>query len=244
MKIGIFDSGVGGLTVLKKLIDKHPNHHYIYFGDTEHLPYGEKSKEQLLVYSEKIIEFLITKNVDYIIMACGTISSNVYEEVKNKYAAKIINVVELIVDYIEEKHYKNVGFIGTSMTVKSKNFEKNMNANVISQACPCFVEIIEGILPYNNLEKYLSKYLSKFQKQNIEVLVLGCTHYSLIKKEIMKYFDDSVDIIDLGEVIADKIELPLEEVQNIELFFSKLDKILINNVKKIIGNYKVIEKKL
>ena len=125
MKIGIFDSGIGGLTVLAELIKKYPNNKYYYFGDNINAPYGTKSKEELLKLSNKIINFLNKKEVDLIIVACGTISSNVFDKLPKD--TKIYDVISPTIDYINNSNYENIGLIGTNMTIKSKTFEKRIN---------------------------------------------------------------------------------------------------------------------
>ena len=122
MKIGIFDSGIGGLTVLAELIKKYPNNKYYYFGDNINAPYGTKSKEELLKLSNKIINFLNKKDVDLIIVACGTISSNVFDKLPKDI--KIYDVISPTIDYINNSNYETIGLIGTKMTIKSKTFEK------------------------------------------------------------------------------------------------------------------------
>ena len=103
LKIGVFDSGIGGLTVLKALINKHPNNHYIYYGDTKNLPYGNKNEEELLVLSSKIIDYFITRKVDLIVIACGTVSSKIYKKLKEKYHLPIIDIIRPTIKYLKEK---------------------------------------------------------------------------------------------------------------------------------------------
>jgi len=229
MKIGIFDSGIGGLTVLKEMIKFHPNAHYIYYGDTKNLPYGEKSKEELLLLTNNIINFFIKKEVDLIIIACGTISSNVYEEIKDKYKVKIIDVINPTISYIKENNLKNVGVLGTYMTVKSKIFEKNIE-DVKAIACPKFVPAIES---NSNVDEAVIEYLE--QLKECENIVLGCTHYPLIKDVLKKY--KNVNYINMGECIAKSIKLEKETMQKIELHFSKVDENLKSNVNKIMKNF-------
>jgi glutamate racemase len=245
MRIGVFDSGIGGLTVLKSLIKKHPNHQYFYFGDTINLPYGEKTKDQLYSFTSKIIDFLLSKKIDIIIIACGTVSSNIYDDIKNNYDVKIIDVINPAIGYIQNQSYKQVGIIGTHMTIKSKVFEKKLNIPVITVECPMFVPLIENsLVDTADFNKYINEYLSVFKTKNIEALVLGCTHYPLITSQINKYLSKDIKLIDLGEVIANTITIENEQKQVVELYFSKVDNNLINNVQNIIGDYIIIEKRL
>ena len=143
MKIGVFDSGIGGLTVLKKLIDKYPNNEYIYFGDIKNNPYGNKSIEKLEELSSNIIDFLISKKVDMIVIACGTVSSNVGSLLKNKYNIEIIDIISPVVEYINNSYYIKIGVIATQATVNSNAFN-NIDKDVKLVACKQFVPIIEN----------------------------------------------------------------------------------------------------
>lgn len=225
MKIGIFDSGVGGLTVLKELINDYPFAHYIYYGDTKNLPYGEKSKEELLSLSCNIIDFLISKNVDIIVIACGTVSSNVYEELKSKYDIPIIDIITPVIDYIKENNLKNVGVLGTSMTIKSKVFEKE---NIKAVACPEFVSLIEN---GKQIDIYAKKYLSELECENI---ILGCTHYPIVLETLKKY--KNANYINMGKCLLNKIKLKNKTELSVELYFSKVNIKIIKNVKRIIGD--------
>lgn len=245
MRIGVFDSGIGGLTVLKSLIERHPNHEYFYFGDTKNLPYGEKTKEQLLLLTKNNINFLLTKHVDMIIIACGTISSTVYKDVKDIYNVPIIDVINPTIKYIKDCNHKKMGIIATYRTINSKIFENRLDVPVISQACPIFVPLIESKnIDSEEFNKYLHEYLNPFKNQDIDALVLGCTHYPLISEQIKDYLKEDVELINLGDIIAKSINLPHEHRQNIELYFSSIDDTLISNVNNIMGDYKINKKEL
>ena len=245
MRIGIIDSGMGGLMVLQRIKEKHPNHHYIYFGDTAHLPYGEKTKEQLLDYSISIIDFLLTKDVDLIILACGTLSSTIYEDLKQKYMVSIMDVIHPAIDFLNQKEYPSVGVIGTTVTIQSKIFEQHSNTEIRSIACPKFVPLIEnGMIDSKNMKEAVEEYLSPFKEQSIDALVLGCTHYPMIQTQIREYLNKNIEYIDLGQIIADKIPLSKEATGQTELYFSRVEDKMINQVKSTIGNYPVVEIKL
>ena len=233
MKIGIFDSGIGGLTVLKEMINMHPNAHYIYFGDTKNLPYGNKSKEELKKCSDNIIKFLLNKGVDLIIIACGTISSNIYEEIKNNYGIKIIDVINPTIEYIKKNNLPNVGVLGTYMTVNSKIFENRL-PNVKQVACPNFVPAIES---GKTVDVYAEEYLNVLE--NCENVVLGCTHYPLVVDTLKKY--KNVNFINMGKCVAESIKLNNKSDLQVDLYFSKVDENLKCNVKKIIGDFEIKE---
>lgn len=239
MRVGLFDSGIGGLTVLKELIKKHPNHHYIYFGDTLNMPYGNKSKEELSFLANNIIEFLISKKVDLIIIACGTVSSNIGEELKRQYKLPIIDIVSPTIDYINKNNYTDVGLIATSMTIKSKVFSKRIT-EVREQECPSLVPIIENDEINTEIcNQKINEYLLPLKKEKIRTLILGCTHYPLLTNKIEEYFNNDIELINMGTVLASSINLENETDYKLELYFSKINDQLITNVKNIIGEEKV-----
>lgn len=227
MKIGIFDSGIGGLTVLAELIKKYPNNKYYYFGDNINAPYGTKSKEELLKLSNKIINFLNKKDVDLIIVACGTISSNVFDKLPKN--TKIYDVISPTIDYINNSNYETIGLIGTNMTIKSKTFEKRINKKIIARSCNDFVPYIEN---EQSLTDIIPKYMNIF-KDKVDVLILGCTHYPIIEKELNDYLDSKIPLINMGTILADSLKLGNKEKQ-IRLYFSKVNHTLISNIDKII----------
>ena len=238
MKVGIFDSGIGGLTVLKTLLEKRPNNEYIYYGDTLNLPYGDKTKEELLKLAENDIEFLLEKNVDIIVIACGTISANCIHHLKNKYNIPIYDIINPTIEYINNSNYQNIGVIATNRTIDSHIFKKNINKNIIEIPTPKFVPLIEN----NNhleLEKVIKEYLSDYQNK-IDALVLGCTHYPIIKENIKKHLNKDTDILDMSTYIIDKIEEG--STKSIKIYYSKLNETTKNNTKRILnGNNLVIE---
>ncbi|MDE6182533.1 MAG: glutamate racemase [Eubacteriales bacterium] len=186
--IGIFDSGVGGLTVVKEVIKALPEENIVYFGDTARVPYGSKSKETVFNFSCQIIRFLKEQNVKCIIIACNTVSSNCYEDLKKEFPnIPIIEVVNAGVNSaIKTTKSSKIGIIGTEATVKSNQYklkiqEKLKNAQVFSKACPLFVPLAEEGWFENNITIDISKiYLEELIKNNIDTLILGCTHYPLL----------------------------------------------------------------
>lgn len=239
MRIGVFDSGIGGLTVLKELVNKYPNNNYYYFGDNKNMPYGSKTKKELNQLSDNIIKFLLNKNVDIIVIACGTVSSNVYEELKNKYNIPIYDVISPTINYINNKNCKKIGLMATKMTVESKVFEKRINKEIISVACPLFVPIIE-----NNSEKDINEAVKQYASvipNDIDALILGCTHYPILEDKIKPYFKNA-DMINMGKILSDSINIKSGIDKNVRLYFSKVDHNLINNIEKILPfNYQLEE---
>lgn len=207
--IGMFDSGVGGLTVLKEVIKKCQNESIIYLGDTKHFPYGNKSKESIMQITKKGIEFLISKNVKAIVIACGTATSQALEEVQQIYDIPIIGIIDETVNYINEKEYKKIGIIATEGTIRSKGWENKIkkkmpNAIVLNKACPLLAPMAERGWTNNEIAKLTIKQYLKDIK-DIECLILGCTHYPLFKEIIQEELGKNIDIINIGEKLSEKL---------------------------------------
>lgn len=229
MKIGVFDSGLGGIFVLEQLVKKYPNNHYVYFGDTKNIPYGDKTKKQVTEFSNKIIDFFNSLHVDLIIIACGTVSANVYPKLKNK--DNIIDILSPTKEYLEQSNYQKVGVIGTKLMIKSHYFKKNLNKKVVELATPSLVLLIEK----NEMDQtILDNYLKKLK--DIDVLVLGCTHY----KALTKYIRD-LPLIELGSILTEKINLTNSKEGSITFYFSLVNEQIEKNVRKIFKDIDISE---
>ena len=213
--VGLFDSGVGGLTVAHAIRTILPNEKLIYFGDTAHLPYGDKSKETIINYSTSIANFLLSKGCKLILIACNSASSNAYEEVRDfvNGRALVMNVIDPVIDHVAAGNSsKNVGVIGTKATINSDIYARkikhiNSSINVTSLATPLFVPMIEEGFIFDDISNAIIRaYLSKKELEGIDTLILGCTHYPIIKNQISKYFDFKVNIIDAAKIIAERLE--------------------------------------
>lgn len=217
--IGIFDSGIGGLTVAKAIRELLPGEDLIYFGDTAHLPYGEKSPEAVKQYSRAITSFLLGQGCKMIVIACNTASSLAFEEVQSLCAEDIavINVIDPLVDYIATQPYTKVGVIGTRGTVRSEVYTQKIRTrlpdlNVIEKATPLFASMIEeGFISNEISQSVIGGYLGDPKLQKIDALVLACTHYPLIQKEISEFYQHSVDIIDASNLVAARVRASLKE---------------------------------
>ena len=243
MRVGVFDSGIGGLTILKSLLENHPNNEYIYFGDTLNIPYGEKTNDQLKDLSDRIIRFLISKKVDMIVIACGTISSSIYDEIKNKYDVPIYDIINPITNQLKKLKIKKALLIATDKTIESKKFEeklKSANMELYTQACPKFVPIIEH-KSKDLLEIELGEYLYQYKNLDIEVVIPGCTHYPIISGEIADYLN--VDILDIGLIVAKSLDIEYS-INDLKVYFSAVDDDLKEVVKDIIGDCEIEEIKL
>lgn len=215
--IGVFDSGVGGLTVAKEIMKLLPNEKIIYFGDTARVPYGSKSEKTIIKFSHQIIRFLLTKEVKAIVIACGTASSMALDNVRHNYNIPIIGVVEpgAKAASMETKNNR-VGIIGTEGTISSKTYEQlikkhNKNIEVFGEPCPLFVPLVEeGWINDNVTLEVAKRYLDYFKEIDIDTLVLGCTHYPLLKDVIGNIMGNKVKLVNPAYETAKVLDKLLE----------------------------------
>lgn len=211
--IGIFDSGIGGLTVLNELQKILPHENFIYYADTEHLPYGDKSKEEIISYSEYIVKCFIENDVKAIVIACGTASALAFETLKNDYDVPIFNVIDSTVNHLNSN---NIGIIATCASISSnvwdnKILEKLPNANITKVACPKLVPLAEnGLVDTTEAEIALTEYLKIIKEKNVDTLILGCTHYPLFLPLIKKILDSNTNIINIGTPLATEFKSYLD----------------------------------
>lgn len=208
--IGIFDSGLGGLSVYKELKRILPNERFIYFGDTARVPYGNKSPEVIRRYAFEITYFLAQKGIKMLIVACNTASSIAVEELSNAFKFPVIGVVQSVINlansYLSES--KRIGVIGTKQTIKSQTYQNLIkkifsDVKIYAKACPLFVPIIEeGLFNSKILKNTIEFYLLELKKIKIDTLILGCTHYPLISEEIVTFFNNKVKLINPGYTSA------------------------------------------
>lgn len=225
--IGVFDSGIGGLTVARALFELLPNEDIIYLGDSARLPYGTKSKETVILYSIECLKFLLSKKVKMVVVACNTASS-----VAVPFLQKItkVPVIGVLIPGSESavKQTKNnkIGVIGTKGTINSGAYKNqihkvNKNVEVYSQACSLFVQLAEDGWTDNKIAELTAiEYLTDIKRKGIDTMILGCTHYPILKKTIGKVVGKKIKLIDSGEETA-------KEVKNI-----LTNRILLNTQKK------------
>jgi glutamate racemase len=225
--IGIFDSGIGGLTVVRAIREHLPDYDITYFGDTARTPYGNKSPKTVIEYAIQNTEFLLDKGATIIVMACNTASSVAYDEVAGRYDVPLFEVISPAVELAVTHSSKNrIGVIGTRATVKSGVYEKKIQkicpeAKIYSASCPLLVPMVEeGWIGKPETSMIVKKYLHPLKVRQIDTLILGCTHYPLLKKVIQRKIGKRVNIVD-SSGIALKLEEYIRSHPDVE---SKLGK--------------------
>ena len=216
--IGIFDSGVGGLTVTREVMRQIPNERIVYFGDTARVPYGGKSKEIVTRYSRQIVRFLKEQDVKAIVVACNTASAYALDELEKEIDIPIIGVVKPGAKVAADTTRNGkIGIIGTEATVGSRIYSRyikeiNSEAEVIGKACPLFVPLVEeGLLHDPVTDEIALRYLSSLIDSGIDTLILGCTHYPLIRSTVGKIMGESVTLVNPAYETARELREMLEE---------------------------------
>jgi len=207
--IGIFDSGVGGLTVVDKIFRLLPNEKIIYFGDTARVPYGNKSKETITRFSREIVKFLLGFKVKLIIVACNTASSLSLDTLKRSFSVPIIGVIKPgVKEALSVTRTGRIGVIGTEATISSNTYKKEImsarkNAFVIQKSSPLFVPLVENRWLNGDItQRVANKYLSSMMGKKIDTLILGCTHYPLLKNTIQKTVGKRITLVDSSMAVA------------------------------------------
>jgi glutamate racemase len=218
--IGIFDSGLGGLTVQKEILRLLPNESTVYFGDNGRSPYGTKSKETIIRFSTQIVRFLQSHQVKMIVIACNTASAFAYEAVQQVAGVPVIEVVTPgAMAAISTTRSRHIGIIGTTGTINSQVYERAIRqaddrpVSVVSKACPLFVGLAEeGWWDHPVTRLTASEYLKPLTHAGIDTLVLGCTHYPLLEKAIQSVMGDTVTLINSGNAVAHVVKSKLEKL--------------------------------
>lgn len=217
--IGIFDSGVGGLTVARELKRMLPLENFIYYGDTKHLPYGDKSPEAIVGYVTKITDFLLSQNCKAIVIACNTATANALKEVLELVQGRVpvIDVISPVAEKVAFEIHTNVGVIATKATVSSGLYKKSIRKHnkfikVDELATPLLVPAIEeGFKNHPITHSIIYNYLSSPKLKNIETLILGCTHYPLLIEEIRHFYGNRVRVIDSPRIVISALKTELEQ---------------------------------
>ncbi len=222
LPLGVFDSGIGGLTVVKEIFRQLPNEKIIYFGDTARVPYGTKSKETVTRFSLEIVNFLLKKKVKLIIVACNTASAYALDELRTKFKKiPVIGVIEPGTRAaLEKTSTGRIGLIGTEGTIRSKSYERTFkklnlgksSIKVFSHPCPLFVPLVEeGWFTKEATYQIAGEYLAPLKKEKIDILLLGCTHYPLLKEVIQKTVGGKVKLIDSASETIKEVKKILSE---------------------------------
>ncbi len=218
--IGIFDSGIGGLTVAHTIHQHLPNEQIVYFGDTAHLPYGDKSEAAIQAYSIKIADVLLKKGCKVIVIACNSASSASYELLKEyvRHQVHIINVIDPMVEFVADQLTgKKVGLIGTKRTVQSGIYARKLKEisptiELHSLATPLLAPMIEeGFYNSQISHEIIAQYLADPSLASIEALILACTHYPLIEKEIKEFYQTKVVVLDSSIIVAQALKKYLSD---------------------------------
>lgn len=215
--IGVFDSGIGGLTVVKRLMSVLPKESIVYFGDTARVPYGSKSNETVIEYSIQNTKFLLQKGVKAIVVACNTASSIALNELRKNFDVPIIGmIIPGAQTAVEETRNRKIGVIGTRATISNKAYSKaikeiNSEIEVFEKACPLFVPLAEeGWIHHKATYEIAEEYLKELREKSIDTLVLGCTHYPILSDVIQDVIGKNVKLIDSGiassEAVKDELQ--------------------------------------
>ncbi|HRI45811.1 MAG TPA: glutamate racemase [Ignavibacteriaceae bacterium] len=217
--IGVFDSGIGGLTVVRQLISVLPNEDIIYFGDTARVPYGSKSNATVIEYSIQNAKFLLEHKVKAIVVACNTASSVALPALEERFNVPIIGVIIPGANHaVKSTQNKKIGIIGTRATITNKAYSTQIktlgdDVEVFETACPLFVPLAEeGWINHDATISVAKEYLGELKSQNIDTLVLGCTHYPILSEVIKKVIGENVELIDSGVATADEVKMELEKL--------------------------------
>ncbi len=245
--IGIFDSGVGGLTVVRALRKILPGEDFVYLGDTARAPYGTKGKQTIARYASECTQFLVAREAKLIIVACNTASALALEDLQQQIDCPLLGVIEpAVASVLENPTLKSVAVIGTEATIKSSAYQNALLAQradlqVFAKACPLFVSLVEeGILEGEIVERVIDMYLAELKAKSVDAVILACTHYPLLKPALERYFGQQTKLIGCAGAVARQAKSVLEAQQAlnqkgglIHKFFVTDDVQRFNNIARI-----------
>lgn len=228
LPIGIFDSGLGGLTVLRKLVELLPHEDFLYFGDTARVPYGNKSPETIVRYSKENTDFLLSRGVKMIVVACNTASAHAVIDLQDTYGVPVVDVIEPAVALAAAvTRSKRIAVLGTQATIISGIYPQKIKkslptAEVISVACPLFVPLVEeGFISHPATRLIASEYLKPVKSAGVDTVILGCTHYPMMQQRIEEELGGGVAVLDSASACAAKV---LETLERLRIKRSPLQK--------------------
>jgi len=254
MKIGIFDSGLGGLIITKALIKKLPGYDYVYLGDTKRVPYGNRSQKTIYQFTKSAVEFLFSQDCKLVVLACNTASSLALRKMQQEFLPakypdrKILGVIVPTVEVaVGNGVNKKIGVLATTSTVESKVYTKEFkklkpSIKVFEQGGPLLVPLIENNAMETGLD-ILKSYVQPLAKKNIDAIILGCTHYPYLKKEIQALVGKKVKVYSQDEIIPKKLKTYLNNHKEIEALLSKNSRNIFF-VTDEVANFKKVSKRL
>jgi glutamate racemase len=232
--IGIFDSGIGGLTVTKEVLRQLPEYQLLYLGDTARTPYGNRSQDLIYQFTEQAIDYLFKQGCQLIIIACNTASAEALRKIQQEWLPehypdrRVLGVIRPVVEEIvKESKTGRIGVIGTRGTVNSGAYERELKdlkpeVKVIQQACPLLVPLVEeGQMKRGETMKILRNYLRPLKNQKIDTLILGCTHYPILFKQIQQICGKNIKVLDSAKIVAEKLQDYLKRHPEIETKLTK-----------------------
>ena len=253
--IGVFDSGFGGLTVLKEILRVLPDYDYVYLGDNARAPYGNKSDEVIYEYTRQAVDFLFKAGCELIIIACHTASAKALRKIQQEYLPKnypdrsVLGVVAPVVEEaVKLSRYHRLGVIGTTATINSGAYKKELeklrdDLEIFEQACPLLVPLAEeGLTDKPETRMILKKYLRSLKVKEVDTLILGCTHYPLLIKDISRIMGKNVKIVNPAEVVAEKLVLYLNKHKSLAEKLGKNKKLFFNTTDNA-GKFKKLGQK-
>ncbi len=227
--IGVFDSGFGGLTILRAFIDELPEHDFIYLGDNARTPYGNKSQSVIYEYTRQAVDFLFRRGSSLIILACNTASAKALRKIQQEWLPRhypdrrVLGVVIPLAEVaVETSRYGRIGVIGTRATIESKVYDQELlklekNLKIYGRSCPLLVPLVEeNWVGKTETNMILKKYLRPLKSKHIDTLILGCTHYPFLKKDIKRIMGKNCHVLDAPGAVADKLVDYLQRHPEIE----------------------------
>ncbi|NNJ91452.1 MAG: glutamate racemase [Gammaproteobacteria bacterium] len=217
--IGIFDSGIGGLTVLKEIRNQLPDHNFIYIADSAFTPYGEKTTEQIIERSVLITQKLVEKGCRIIVVACNTATALAVDHLREKFSVPIVAMEPAVKPGVKNSVKKKVGILATTMTLASRRYMNLLerfatDTEVIEQPCPGLVELVEAMaIDTDKTSQLLHQYINPLLKKGIDTIVLGCTHYPLLKQKIIEVTGEDIEIIDTAKAVTEQLRRKIESCE-------------------------------
>lgn len=218
MKIGVFDSGLGGLLILKQFLRVLPQYDYLYVGDNANVPYGDKTSPEIYELTQKAVAYLFENECGLIILACNTATATTLRKLQQEYlpqrypSRRILGIIRPVIEEVVKRDYSRAGVLATQATVNSRSFAKELkkfakNTQIFQMACPRLVPFIEkGLDDTSEIQRLLTSYIDPLIKQNIEALVLGCTHYEIFLKQIQSILGPKIKLFCEGQITAKKLK--------------------------------------